>query len=154
MRVSSQIYPIKIPLFLAGLDGLKDIFPGVGLILRLTHGLWSQHGHWETSWSHFQDGSEMELRRCQNQNDPPKMGWFENIVLNPLADHHFSIKMTILGASPIFKQRVATKLGIQSNYKNMFCTRYKWVWFHPPIILSPDRLNRSGRFCFLCFLEK
>ena len=43
--VSSQIYPIKIPLFLAGLDGLKDIFPGVGLILRLTHGLWSQHGH-------------------------------------------------------------------------------------------------------------
>ena len=37
----------------------------------------------------FPDGSEMELRRCQNQNDPPKMGWFENMVLNPLADHHF-----------------------------------------------------------------
>lgn len=34
---------------------LLVIFPGVGLILRLTHGLWSQHGHWETSWSHFQE---------------------------------------------------------------------------------------------------
>ena len=65
----------------------------------------------------------------------------------------FSIKMTILGASPIFKQTVATKLGIQSNCRNMFCTRYNSLkmiyrklkgWLNPSLHKTDqDFLNSS-----------